>query len=513
MSVSPWHADLALHEEAFACLQDLLTPQSLALTAVKAIREWGRGLLRLSAALVKENDALERENARLRERIAELERSAALDSTTSSKPPASDGPGKKGGTHKKRTRSQRSKSARPSGGQPGHEGATLAQSGNPDHVVDHTPSACAGCGAPLSDADRHGEPVRRQIFDVPEPQPLQVTEHRGHRCLCAACGTVTTAVFPNGVSAPVQYGPRITAWVTYLSHAQFIPEKRVAEVMSELFAVKLSTATIAAMGSRTARRFEGFLDRVAAIIRTTVPVKHLDETGIRIAVQTRWLHVLCTPWLTILRIATGRRPFDETLNGIVIHDDYTAYFALEGVRHGACNAHHLRELQALIEIEKEDWAASTHRLLIRAHRAARFARENDREVPASLVARIAQAWDRILNRAIAAHEAKPPLPSAKRGGKKRRIGHNLALRLHKHKEGCLRFLTDPRTPFTNNEGERDLRMGKLRQKISGGFRSMQGAFDFSNLRSVIATARKQGWNVLDTLAHPDPIQLIPKLRF
>ena len=262
--------------------------------------------------------------------------------------------------------------------------------------------------------------------------------------------------------------------MTYLLHAQFIPEKRVAEVMSDLFAVKLSTATIAAMGRRTARRFEGFLDRVAKIIRTAAPVKHLDETGIRIAARTHWLHVLCTPLLTILRIATGRGHFDEELNGIVIHDDYASYFALEGVRHGACNAHHLRELQALIEIEKEDWATSTHRLLTRAHRAARFARENDRGVPASLVARISQAWERILERAIASHEEMPPLQSGKRGRKKRRIGHNLALRLQKYKEGCLRFLTDLRTPFSNNEAERDLRMGKLRQKISGGFRSMQG---------------------------------------
>ena len=193
------------------------------MTAVKAIREWGQGLLRLSAALVKENDALERENARLRERIAELERSAALDSTTSSRPPASDGLKKKSGDQEKRTRSQRGKSDRPSGGQPGHKGTTLERTATPDHVVDHDPSACAGCGAPLSDADRHGAPVCRQVFDVPEPRPLEVTEHRGHRCLCAGCGTVTTAVFPKGVSAPVQYGPRITAWVTYLLHAQFIP--------------------------------------------------------------------------------------------------------------------------------------------------------------------------------------------------------------------------------------------------------------------------------------------------
>ena len=179
------------------------------------------------------------------------------------------------------------------------------------------------------------------------------------------------------------------------------------------------------------------------------------------------------------------------------------------MRHGACNAHHLRELQALIDIEKEDWAKSMHRLLERAHRATRFSRENGRDVPASLGARVSRAWARILDHAIAFHEAQPPLRTGKRGRKKRRIGHNLALRLRKHKEGCLRFLTDPRTPVTNNEAERDLRMAKLRQKISGGFRSERGAYNFARMRAVIATARKQGWNVLQTLVHPDPMQLNP----
>ncbi len=204
----------------------------------------------------------------------------------------------------------------------------------------------------------------------------------------------------------------------------------------------------------------------ARFIRTRAPVKHVDETGIRIAGRTRWLDVPCTPLLTILRVASGRRHIDEKLNGIVIHDDYATCFALEGVRHGACNAHHLRELQALIE--KEDRATAMHLLLIRANRAARFARKNNRDMPASRGARISQARDRILERAIASHEDRPPLQPARRGRQRRRIGHNLALPLRKHKDGGLRFLTDPRSPTTR----RDLRMGKLRQKISGGFRSM-----------------------------------------
>ena len=253
---------------------------------------------------------------------------------------------------------------------------------------------------------------------------------------------VLAAMMAVDAEDPVQYGPRITAWVSYLLYAQFVPEKRLAELMSDLFAVSISTATITAMGRRTARRFEPFLAHVADVIRTAVPVKHLDETGLRIAARTRWLHVLCTPFLTVLRIGAGRGDVEKDLEGILIHDDYAAYFTLKGVRHGACNAHHLRELQALIDIEKEDWAKSMHRLLERAHRATRFSRENGRDVPASLVARISRAWARILDHAIAFHEAQPPLRTGKRGRKKRRIGHNLALRLRKHKEGCLRFLTD-----------------------------------------------------------------------
>ncbi len=512
MTVSHWHEDLAARNEAFCCLKELLEPSSLATTVVVAVREWGQGLLRSATALARENAALEQENAALRERIAELERSAALNSTTSSKPPASDGLKKKSGAQR-RTQSQRGKSGGPSGGQPGHKGTTLARSDSPDRVVDHHPSTCSGCGVELSDADRQGAPACRQVFDVPEPQPLEVTEHRAHRCLCGACGTLTRAAFPPGVTAPVQYGPRITAWVSYLLYAQFVPEKRLAELMSDIFAVSISTATIAAMGRRTAQRFEGFLDHVADLIRTQAPVKHLDETGLRIAARTRWLHVLCTPLLTVLRIGeVSARGVEKNLKGILVHDDFAPYFTIKGVRHGACNAHHLRELQALIDIEKEEWAASMHRLLQRARRAARFAREKDRQVPASLVARISRAWDRILEEAIAFHEAQPPLQIAKRGRKKRRIGHNLARRLQKHKEGCLRFLTDLRTPFTNNEAERDIRMNKVHEKISGGFRSLQGACNFAGMRSVIVTARKQGWNILQILAHPEPMQLIPILR-
>ena len=191
-----------------------------------------------------------------------------------------------------------------------------------------------------------------------------------------------------------------------------------------------------------------------------------------------------------------------------------SYFTLKGVRHGACNAHHLRELQGP-DRDREGRLGQGACIACSDAPTGPPASpiRTTATCPPPWVARISRAWDQILDRAVAFHEAQPTLQTGKRGRRKRRIGHNLALRLQKNKEGCLRFLTDPRIPFTNNEAERDLRMAKLRQKISGGFRSLQGACDFAILRAVIATARKQGWNVLETLAHPDPMQLMPQLRF
>ena len=183
--------------------------------------------------------------------------------------------------------------------------------------------------------------------------------------------------------------------------------------------------------------------------------------------------------------------------------------------HALCNAHHLRELQALVEIEQEDWAGQMQRLLRRAHHVTQAARDKGVAVSTPLVALINRRYDRIITAALDFHEELPPLVPPKpgrRGRKKRRTGHNLALRLRDHKESTLRFLTDPDVPFTNNEAEHDLRMMKLRQKISGGFRSEQGAEDFATLRSVITTARKQGWNIIETLMMPAD-QIIATLKY
>jgi transposase len=438
-------------------------------------------------------------------RIAELERRLGLNSSNSGKPPSSDGLKKP-----VRVSSLRQSSGKKPGGQKGHPGETLCRAETPDAIIDHYPPACAGCGAPLTEAMATGH-AARQVFDLPEPQPLVVTEHRAHDCRCAACGTQTRASFPDWVTAPVQYGRRIGAFVLYLLHYQLLPEKRLAALMADLFGVRLATATIARISQDCADRFQSFAvavrDQVAA-----APVKHMDETGFRTGGKTQWLHVASTVLLTFYRVSAKRGSLLANVAGIVVHDHWKPYYTLKGVLHALCNAHHLRELKALVEIEKEDWARRMQRLLRRACHAVNLARAQDLPLRPALIALIERRYDAIVADGLAFHERQPALIKARpRGRPPRRVGHNLLLRLSTRKPDVLRFLNDPTVPFTNNLAERDGRMMKLRQKISGGFRSEQGAADFAVIRSLLSTARKQGWGLLHTLSR-DPQQLIDDLR-
>jgi transposase len=270
------------------------------------------------AALLAHIELLVSERQALLARIAELERRLGLNSSNSGKPPSSDGLKKP-----PRVSSLREPSGKKTGGQKGHPGETLCQIEKPDATINHYPAACAGCGQPLTAVMATGH-VARQVFDLPEPRPLIVTEHRAHACRCAACGTQTRGAFPEGVSAPVQYGTRISAFVLYLLHYQLLPEKRLAVLMADLFGVKLATATIARISQDCAGRFQDFAealrDHVAA-----APVKHMDETGFRIGGKTQWLHIASTVWLTFYRTAAKRGSLLANVTGIVVHDHWTVF--------------------------------------------------------------------------------------------------------------------------------------------------------------------------------------------
>ncbi|MCP4399760.1 MAG: IS66 family transposase [bacterium] len=431
------------------------------------------------------------------DRLETLERRLCLDSSNSGKPPSSNG-------YKKppsRVRNLRGKSGKKSGGQKGHKGETLEQTAHPDKVVNHAPERCPSCSRSLAGTLWESYEAR-QVFDIPPPQVV-VTEHRALVKQCV-CGCQTKGTFPDNVKiSAAQYGPRITAAAVYLSAAQFIPEDRLRETLSGLFGLSPSTGTLAAMNRQAAAELASVMEKIRRTV-ACARVKHLDETGFRIGGKTCWMHVASTESLTHYRAEEKRGSLPEGLCGTAVHDHWKPYYKLENVIHALCNAHHLRELKALIDIEKEGWARDMERLLRFLARLVRKAAEKETGIPPPVVERAAGLYERIIAKGLLFHEKQPPLgPANKKGRRKRRIGHNLLIRLRDFKDDTLRFLTDPHVPFSNNLAERDLRMIKLRQKISGGFRTMNGAKTFAILRGFLSSARKQNINLLTALQNPE----------
>jgi transposase len=463
----------------------------------------------LISALQREIEVLRMENAALRQEVADLRRQLDKNSSNSSKPPSSDG-------IKKPPRiagSTRGRSGKTSGGQAGHAGDTLKPVAKPDVVERHEAEACRHCLAGLTIAMVTGV-EKRQVFDLPEPR-LEVTEHQAMIYRCPHCRGQTTASFPEGMISAAQYGPRVRAVSVYLNVQQLIPEDRVAQAMADLFgAATLCPDSVVAWGKRKAEEFEAVAARIAALVAQAA-VRHLDETGFRVAGKGQWLHTASTAALTSYRVSAKRGDLPKGFRGgVIVHDHFKPYYTMPGgVRHALCNAHHLRELKALIDIDKEQWAWQMRDLLVEANGAVQGAIiEGAAALPTPVLRTLIKRYNAIVRRGLAFHRNQPPLARqiGARGRAPHRPGHNLLIRLHKFKRDVLRFLYDFAVPFTNNEGERDLRMMKVKMKISGSFQTMAGARTFARIRTVISTARKQGWNILQTLA-ANPAALIQSL--
>jgi transposase len=441
--------------------------------------------------------SLKAEISVLRAEVSELRRRLGLDSSNSSKPPSSDGLGKK----PRIAGSLRGRSGKPSGGQKGHKGGTLRQVVDPDAVVRHWACACGHCGSPLDPAPIAVE--KRQVFDIPE-RPLLVTEHQAAIYRCERCRSVTKAAFPEGVVSPVQYGERIKAAAIYLNVQQLIPEDRAAQALSDLFGAPLiCPASVVAWVEKKARALNDVYEAIGERVAEAA-VRHLDETGYRIAGKLHWLHTTSSLAFTFYRAGEKRGDIPADLHGgVVVHDHFMPYRGMDKVDHAFCNAHILRELQALIEFENEPWAERMRDMLLDANAAVNAAREAGALAlpPGVLAAFVARYWAAV-RLGLAFHHQLPRLEtrSASRGRPKRRAGHNLLERLKTFKTETLRFMTDFDVPFTNNLAEQDLRMMKVKMKISGCFRTLEGARIFVRLRSIVATARKQGANILQTLA-------------
>jgi transposase len=422
-------------------------------------------------------------------RIEELERRLKLNSKNSSKPPSSDG------LKKPAPKSLREKSGKSSGGQVGHKGGTLKQVEQADEVIIHAVEICSHCAADLKGSEIIGS-QKRQVFDISEPR-IEISEHQVQIKKCPNCQTRVAACFPEKVVAPAQYGERIKALSIYLHQQQLIPEDRLEVMFADVFALKISATAIMNYCTAFAKQVTPITEKILENLKKA-PVKHLDESGVRVAGKLKWLHVMSNDQLTHYRVAS-RGDMPKELTGTLIHDHFKPYYTLENVSHGLCNAHHLRELKGLEEIEKEPWSVCLSDLLKKANEEA----GKEGVVSDEYLASITREYDSIVEKGLAYHEQQVPLPRGERGRQKRRKGHNLLVRLRDYKKDVLRFLTDRLVPFTNNQAEQDIRMIKVKQKISGCFRTSSGAETFATNRSFLSTMRKQGRNIFESIMNPD----------
>lgn len=426
----------------------------------------------------------------LRRRNTELEQLVTKDSHNSSRPPSSDPP------WAKRTKSLRRPSGRRVGGQPGHAGHTLRLTPKPQRVVTHRPERCRHCSCSLAGARAAGV-ERRQVIEL-MPARLRVTEHRAEVVRCTSCGGRTKASFPSGVTATVQYGPSVLARALYLHDYQLLPYARAGEAMKELFGCAISAGTLSSAVRRCAMGLVETELKIKKGLRRS-PIIHADETGLRVNQKLAYVHVASNARLThyAADVRRGKAAIDEidilpAYRGTCVHDGWLSYTHYPDCRHALCGAHLLRELTYFGELHEETkaWAAPLKELLLEMKGVAE---REGAQVPAWQVEELTVRYDRLVAEGQEA-QSPPDIPQLAW-----RQARNLLRRLERRKAEVLRFLSDPSVPFDNNLAERDLRMVKLQQKVSGCFRTPEGARRFCRIRSYVSTARKQGRGVLHAL--------------
>lgn len=432
--------------------------------------------------------------------IAELRQRLGQNSRNSSKPPSSDGYGKPSA---KKDRSLRKRSGRRAGGQDGHEGAHLERVEVPDRRIEHEPEACTGCGSDLAGAERieDGE-ESRQVLDLPEEIALRVVEHIAVSRLCGGCGQIGTGSFPAGVDAPVQYGPEIRAFGVYVHVFQHIPYDRARQLIFDMTGAEISTGTLKGWVDRAAAGLADFDEQLRSHLQRS-PVVHFDETGARIAGRLGWIHSASTETLTryTSHAKRGVQAMDAAgvlpgFTGVAVHDGWKPYRAYTEAVHALCAGHHLRELLGAQEAGQA-WASGMSALLLDAHDAVDEAKTTG--LAALTEAALAELHVSYRSVIAAGYGENPGLAEGAAQRIKRTKAQNLLLRLDEREDEALRFAHDFRVPFTNNLCEQDIRMVKLQQKISGCWRTDEGAERYLRVRSYISTARKQGQRPLAVL--------------
>jgi len=437
---------------------------------------------------------------RLVERFQALEDRVAKNSQNSGKPPSSDG------LNKPAPKSGRKRTGRKSGGQLGHKGYTLKAVSKPDHVKVHPVCECEYCHTSLQKikAKRY---EKRQVFDLPTVR-MEVTEHQAEVKECPHCGNESQGEFPQDVTQPVQYGAEVKSQATYLNQYQMIPLERVSETFEEFYGQGLAEGTIVAASREAAELVAPIIQAVKKYLIELAKVVHFDETGLRINGKLYWLHVASTSLLTYYEVHAKRGEAAMQAIGILpnfrgtaVHDGLKSYWGYDQARHGLCNEHHRRELEFIEERYPQAWVPKFGDLLKEIKKAVDLARNTQPNLSEAQLRDFNQRYDELVEQGLLANPPPEELETEKkkRGRKKQSPPKNLLDRLLNHKKAVLAFMNDFNVPYDNNQAERDIRMMKVKQKVSGCFRSDQGAKTFAQVRGYISTARKNGQKPLAAL--------------
>ena len=453
---------------------------------------------------------LQKENAEQAQTIKKLNAQLNQNSQNSSIPPSKDISRKKK-SHKRNSRSRQS-SDKPQGGQKGHKGNTLKFSDNPDEIIEHKPTMCKVCQTAL-DTGEILSVSKRQVMDIP-PVKIQVTEHRNYTISCPCCGQANQGTYPENVNAPVQYGKNLQQVAMYQRIEQFLPYGRLAQLLADMYGCKISQGTLQNWVQKIAKTAEPIVEAIKeSLIKS--PILYVDESGYYVEGKRNWIHLasnfLCTYYTAHKsrgKIAVEDAGIFPEFNGLLIHDSYAMYWNY-GNTHSLCNAHLLRELQGVYENDNEQsWAIQLiHFLQWYWHLVKRFKAKGETGFSEKGKQLISTIYDKL----IQSGESINPLQEKeekKRGRQKQIKARNLLDRFQQRKTEIIRFIMDWSTPFDNNLAERDVRMMKVQQKISGCFRSEHGAESFCQLRSYTSTMRKQQinrWQAIGSLVMRTPI--------
>jgi len=429
-------------------------------------------------------------------RLKKLEDIINMNSHNSSKPPSTDNK-----LSKKRVTTPKSENKR--GGQKGHKGITLKMVEIADSVEILRPIKCSCCNHNLEDSNTI-KYEKRQLFDVPDIK-MQVTEYQAHSVECTHCQTINKAQFPENLNSSAQYGDNLKALISYLNVYQMIPYERIAEILKDLTGHKIGIGSIYNFLLANYDKLEEF-EEVLKKRLLKEEVLNSDETGVHVKNKLHWVHVVSSSVVTFYMIHAKRGSIAmdamdiiPNYEGILVHDHWKAYSKYNCI-HSYCNAHILRELTAIVEQDSVKWAEDMHKLLTNMNIAIHKAKERGKiGLSKDKIDKFTKNYEKIIK---GAQNYYPPLDQTikkAKGRPKQEKGKNLLDRLSDYQDATLRFLSDFRVPFTNNLAERDLRMIKVKEKISGSFASFRGGEIFCRIKSYISTLKKNNISILQGL--------------